>query len=161
MAWVLFVLGIGFAMVADAPLADLFEDAGDAGAAAPAPAPRPTAASTPSAALTQMVPTERFLAALAEPMTRVRAVLSGIRTTSSWSVPIRLWPLVSSSPITVKGTRLMRMVWSTGSAPPKSCFATVAPMRQTLAALAALGRLEHAPGGERPLPHVEVFGVMP
>jgi hypothetical protein len=80
------------------------------------------------------VPIERFFAAFAEPTTRVRAVESGIRMTSSWSVPIRLWPWFSSSPITVKGTRLMRMVWSTGSAEPKSCFATVEPIRQTLAA---------------------------
>ena len=75
------------------------------------------AGSTPSAALTQIVPIERFFAALAEPTTR-RA--RGRERHQDHVVlvvsPSGSGPCVSSTPITVKGTRLMRMVWPTGSA---------------------------------------------
>jgi len=47
---------------------------------------------------------------------------------------IMLWPFPSSTPITVKGTRRMRICWPIGSTPPNSCRATVWPIRHTLVA---------------------------
>ena len=38
------------------------------------------------------------------------AVVTGIRTVSSWSWPFRLWPLDASTPMTVNGLLLMRIV---------------------------------------------------
>ena len=49
-------------------------------------------------------------------------------------MPISDCPFVASTPITVNGTRLMRITWPTGSVPPKSSRATVVPMMQTLPA---------------------------
>ena len=68
------------------------------------------------------------------PSTRLRAVVIGISTRSSWSWPIMLWPLRSSTPITWCGTRRMRTVSPTGSASPNSDFATVWPSSTTFAA---------------------------
>ena len=92
------------------------------------------------------------------PSTRLRAVVIGIRIRSSWSVPIMLWPLVSSTPMMVNGTRLMRIDWSSGSAAPNSCCATVCADQGHLGGAGHLGGLEAAAGGERPLAHVEVLG---
>ena len=58
----------------------------------------------------------------------------GAMTTSSWSWPMELPPLVSSTPITRNGKFLIRTVWPTGSWPSKRAFATVDPRTQTLAA---------------------------
>ena len=61
-------------------------------------------------------------------------VVYGAMTTSSWSCPIELPPLVSRTPTTRNGKFLMRTVWPTGSCPSKRAVATVVPSRQTLAA---------------------------
>ncbi len=61
-------------------------------------------------------------------------VVYGAMTTSSWSCPIELPPLVSRTPTTRKGKFLIRTVCPTGSCPSKSAVATVVPSRQTLAA---------------------------
>ena len=101
----------------------------------------------------------RLRAALAVPSTRLRAVVIGTRTMSSWSGPIGLWPLASSTPITANGTRLMRIVWPTGSAVAEQLLRhrrrrASRPWR----APAISRRLEAAPGGDRPVAHVEVLG---
>ena len=59
----------------------------------------------------------------------------------------------------VKGTRLMRIDWSSGSAAPKSCFATVAPISATLAAPALRGSAQVIWGNSNW--STQVFGVTP
>ena len=81
---------------------------GGAGAAAAWICRSAAAMSAPSCILTMMAATARRFASLA-PSTRLRAVGSGIRITSSWSWPSRLCPLRASTPTTVKGTCLMRI----------------------------------------------------
>ena len=77
---------------------------GGAGAGGRAPARRSLRCSSPSSTLTQIAPTARCLASVVEPSTRLRAVSSGISTTSSWSVPISSGPCFSSTPTTGNGT---------------------------------------------------------
>src|SRR6266436_717902 len=77
-----------------------------------------------SRTLTAIDPTERALAWLA-PSTFFLAVLSGIRTVSSWSWPNVVCPLRSRVPMTVKGTFLIRITWPSGSLSPNRLPATV------------------------------------
>ena len=62
------------------------------------------------------------------------AVDSGTKTTSSWSLPNGVCPFSPRTPITVKGTRRMRIVRPIGSAPANSSRTTVPPTSATLAA---------------------------
>src|SRR3982750_4425261 len=55
-------------------------------------------------------------------------------TVSSWSWPIVLPPLDSSTPMTLNGKFLIPPVWSFGFWPPKSGVATGAPSTTTFAA---------------------------
>ena len=87
----------------------------------------------PSRTLTEMLPTRLSLLAPSPPQMRLRSVLIGIISTSSWSWPMLFWPLAVSTPTTVMGTPRTRMVWSTGSSSPKSSRAAVAPIQATLA----------------------------
>ncbi len=87
--------------------------------------------SSPARILTEIAPTERALAWLM-PSTFFLAVESGISTTSSWSWPHEFWPLRSSTPITVKGTFLMRTIWPIGSASPNRFCAVVWPEQRDL-----------------------------
>ncbi len=78
-------------------------------------------------------PTARPFAWL-PPITLVLAVLSGMRIWSSWSWPQVVWPLRSSTPMTVNGTFLMRITSPSGSSSPNRLRATVCPIMATLAA---------------------------
>jgi hypothetical protein len=97
-----------------------------------------------SRTLTAMEPTARALAWLL-PSTFFLAVLSGISTVSSWSWPKVVWPLRSSTPITPKGTFLIRMTWPSGSPSPKRLPTTVWPMSATLAAPSTSSWLKRRP----------------
>ena len=114
--------------------------------------------SSPSAHLDPDGADAALLGELVAPSTRLRAVVIGIRTRSSWSVPIMLWPLASSTPITVNGTRWMRICLA------ERIGAAEQLPRHGLADQAHLGRARHVGGveqrarGERPLAHVEVLG---
>ena len=102
----------------------------------------PMARASPT--FTAMEPTERAFAWLA-PSTFFLAVLRGIRTVSSWSWPKVVCPLRSSSPITVKGTFLMRITWPSGSPSPNRLLATVWPRSATLLAPSISSRLKSRP----------------
>src|SRR5438477_71446 len=49
-------------------------------------------------------------------------VVYGAMTVSSWSWPIVLPPLLSRTPMTLKGMFLMRIIWSTAWAPPPTAI---------------------------------------
>jgi len=56
--------------------------------------------------------------------------LTGMITTSSWSLPMPDWPRLASTPMTGHETLPTRICWPVGSALPKSCDRTVSPMMQ-------------------------------
>ncbi len=109
-----------------------------------------------SPTLTAMEPTARALAWLL-PSTFFLAVLSGISTVSSWSWPKVVWPLRSSTPMTPKGTFLIRMIWPSGSPSPKRLLATVWPMSATLAAPSTSSWLKRPAVRDVPLASGEEF----
>ena len=95
------------------------------------------------------------------PIKTARSRVLGTSTRSSWSVPIRLCPLTSSTPTTVNGTRLMRITWSSGSALPNSSRATVAPSRHTLPALDISAALKLRPAASGHSRTWRYSGVVP
>ncbi len=110
-----------------------------------------------SRTLTEMEPTRaRWPGSL--PSTFCLAVLSGIRIVSSWSWPQVVWPLRSSTPMTVNGTFLIRMTCPTGSSSPKRLLATVWPISATLAAPSTSSWREGPAVRDVPLARREVLG---
>ena len=79
------------------------------------------------------------------PCTFRLALLSGLSTVSSWSWPNVVWPLRWRTPITPKGTFLIRITWPSGSLSPKRLPATVCPMSATLAAPSISSWLKRRP----------------
>jgi hypothetical protein len=76
----------------------------------------------------------RIWPSLTFPLSRFCAVVYGIRTTSSWSVPVALWPFGASTALTVNGTWPIWICAPTASTPGKRLFATVAPRSAILRA---------------------------
>ena len=67
------------------------------------------------------------------PSTRLFAVDSGMKTTSSWLRPAAPSPFLSSTPITVKGTLPIRNVSPIPARPSKSSSTITEPTMATLA----------------------------
>ncbi len=79
------------------------------------------------------------------PCSLARKVLTGMKTTSSWS-PWPIWPLVLATPITSKGTWLMRTCWPIGSEKgPKRLSTTLWPSTATLVPIATSDSSNNVP----------------
>ncbi len=66
-------------------------------------------------------------------------------TVSSWSCPMVEPPFDSSTPVTLNGRFLMRMILPIGSSLPNRLVATVAPRTQTLLALRTSWSVKNCP----------------
>ena len=84
--------------------------------------------------MTEIALTARAFPWLMLPMTFFFAVLSGMNTMSSWSVPQLDCPLRSRIPVTAKGIFRIRIICPIGSVDPKRLSATVCPTSATLVA---------------------------
>ncbi len=89
--------------------------------------------SWPSRTLTEIDHTRFKRLVVSPPQMRLRKVLMGIMSTSSWSWPLEFWPLGSSTPTTFIGTPRTRTTCSKGSSSPNNSRAAVAPIHATLA----------------------------